>query len=92
MTKIRAAAAEESSLLTDGGMGIKKRVEEDVDRLPEQRPGAHTDEDHDHEAKQGVDIVPEAPVGEPDHGGTDEDHHASQGVSHHVQEHALVIE
>ena len=66
-------------------------VEEDVDRLPEQRPGAHTDEDHDHEAEQRVDVVPELPVGEPDHGGADEHYHTSQGVSHHVQEHALIM-
>ena len=66
-------------------------VEEDVDGLPEQRPGAHTDEDHDHEAEKGVDVDPEPPLRE-HHGGTDEHHHAAQGVSHHVQEHALVIE
>ena len=71
--------------MTGGG------VEEDVDRLPEQGPGAHTDENHDHEAEQGVDVVPELPVGVIDHSGADEDHHAAQSVSHHVQEHALVI-
>ena len=66
-------------------------VEEDEDGLPEERPGADTDEEDDDEGEDGVEIVLVLPVGQPDHGGADQDHHAAESVRQNVEEDAANI-
>ena len=77
------------------GIGVdvsRDGVEEDEDGLPEERPGADTDEEDDDEGEDGVEIVLVLPVGQPDHGGADQDHHAAESVRQDVEEDALNIE
>ena len=66
-------------------------VEEDEDGVSEQGPGAEADEEHDHQAEDGVQVVPVLPVSQPDDGGTDQDHDAAKRIRHHMQEHSLDV-
>ena len=61
-------------------------VEEDQGGVPEQWPGAHQDDQHDHQGEDGVQVEPVLPVGEHDHQGGDADHHTAQRVCQHMEE------
>ena len=62
-------------------------VEEDEGGVPEERPGAHQDDDHDDQGEDGVQVVLVLPLCEHDDQGGDAHHHAAQGVRQHVEEH-----
>ena len=70
----------EASLKSLGVNVARDGVEEDEDWLPEEGPGAGTDQQDDDEGEDGVQVVFVLPLSQPDDGGADEDHHAAQRV------------
>src|SRR5215210_4715722 len=72
-----------------GVQAAGRRLEQDVGRVPEERPGAAQDQEPDGDADQGVRV---APAGQDDDGCSDHRADRAEGVDEHVAHGSLHVQ